>query len=90
MEGEEQEEGEAGGETEGRRGFHGEPLRGRPRGRGMVHVVKWLKGVRCKGDRQEACSQTKAILSLQVSEISDGGCQEGCQLRPTQGQARSR
>jgi hypothetical protein len=35
MEGEEQKEGESGGETEGRRGFHGEPLRGLPLGRGM-------------------------------------------------------
>jgi hypothetical protein len=34
-EGEEQMEGESGGETEGRRGFHGKPLRGLPLGRDM-------------------------------------------------------
>jgi hypothetical protein len=35
MEGEEQVEGQSGGETEGRRGFHGEPLCGHPLGRDM-------------------------------------------------------
>jgi hypothetical protein len=49
MRGEEQDEGDVGGETEGRRGLHGEPLRGRPRGRGMKHVLCWLGGVGYQG-----------------------------------------
>ena len=37
--GEEQVEGDLGGKTEGRRGFHGEPLCGRPLWRGMRFVA---------------------------------------------------
>jgi len=81
MRGEEQDEGDVGGETEGWRGLHGEPLCGRPRGRGMKHVSCWLGGIGYRGWRQEACSQNQVTLSLQVPKNSDGGFPEENQVK---------